>query len=246
MQALDDPAAEAELESTSDAALTFFASSAARPREIETELGRVFGSDLSRKCKTLQGHVLFSSAAAIETLAQGILALTTVDYVHVLLASSPVDSSSDGPSGLDAIRAASEAVSASHFWRAIELWRAVCRLTGLVSEAETPRASLVFRALGKRGGRGHHFTSDDAKRAAKRGLSSAIGLSGSTSAAHFDVLAQVHRNRFWLGLLVELRASRRQLSSLVRLLRHLRGRVIVRGVHAARKACALAGLALPL
>ena len=87
-------------------------------------------------------------------LAQRLLALSTVDYVHVLLASSPLDNSSDGPTGLDAIRAASEGVSDALFASAIELWRAVCRENGLLSEAETPRAGLVFRALGKRGGRG--------------------------------------------------------------------------------------------
>eukprot|EP01079_Euglenida_sp_SAG-EU17-18_P007043 gene7043-6685_t len=66
----------------------------------------------------------------------------------------------------------------------------------------TPTGELVFRSLGKRGGRGHTFSSDDAKRAAKAGLTAATGLSGSSSKAdsHFDVLAQVHCNRFWLGL----------------------------------------------
>ena len=62
---------------------------------------------------------------------------------------------------------------------------------------------LVFRCLGKRGGRRHDFSSDDAKRAAGRGLkAAAVGLSGSTRDYHFDVLTQVHCNRCWLGLRV--------------------------------------------
>ena len=40
----------------------------------------------------------------------------------------------------------------------------------------------------------------DAKRAAKQGLSSATGLCGSSSTFDFEILAQVHCNRFWLGL----------------------------------------------
>lgn len=51
---------------------------------------------------------------------------------------------------------------------------------GDVAAASTPTDSLVLRCLGKRGGRGHGFTSDDAKRASKTGLSRATGLSGST------------------------------------------------------------------
>ena len=154
-----------------------------------------------------------------DTVAQRVLALTTVDYVHVLLASAALDepgslakasdTDAEGSTALAAISAAAGAVTSDGFERAIELWRAVTRLgaaesregyAAIASAASLPTRSLVFRAIGKRGGKGHDFTSDDAKRAAKRGLSSAVGLDGSTAAHHLDVLAQVHRNRFWLGL----------------------------------------------
>lgn len=105
--------------------------------------------------------------------------------------------------GLRAIRAASAAVPRSEFDEALLLWRAVCRASADAdarAAASLPSDQLVYRALGKRGGRGHKFTSDEAKRAAGRGLGTAIGICGSTSAYDLDILAQVHCNRFWLGL----------------------------------------------
>ena len=83
---------------------------------------------------------------------------------------------------------------------ALSMWREVRRAEGDIATADLGIDQLRFRAIGKRGGVGHAFSSDDAKRAAKRGLSMATGLDGSTVDHHFDVLAQVHRNRFWLGL----------------------------------------------
>ena len=44
------------------------------------------------------------------------------------------------------------------------------------------------------------FSSDDAKRAAASGLAAATGLRRSTKDFDFDVVAQVHRARCWIGL----------------------------------------------
>ena len=194
------------------AGLVLFASSAARPKDVEADLAQL---KLERPLKTLQGQVLFSPAASLETedLARSLLKLSTLDYVHILLASCPVvakeprqasnseDTSSN--SALSNIRAAAAGVGRSEFERAIALWRVVAQLEGRdASAVATPTDQLVFRSIGKRGGRGHDFTSDEAKRAAKEGLTAATGLGGSSSKelAHLDVLAQVHCNRFWLGL----------------------------------------------
>ena len=200
----------------SEEPLVLFASTAARPKEVENDLAQL---KLQRPLKTLQGQVLFSPADAsnVQTLALSLRKLTTLDYVHVLLAScaispsevrapetQPTRAEHDGDdSALCAIHDAAAAVSAVAFGRAIDLWRALGRLEGRPEATlETATAQLIFRALGKRGGRGHTFTSDDAKRAAKQGLTAATGLAGSSSKelAHLDVLAQVHCNRFWLGL----------------------------------------------
>ena len=192
-----------------------FASTAARPKEVENDLAQL---KLQRPLKTLQGRS--SSAQRCQQRADiGTESpqVDDADYVHVLLAScaispsevrapetQPTRAEHDGDdSALCAIHDAAAAVSAVAFGRAIDLWRAFGRLEGRPEATlETATAQLIFRALGKRGGRGHTFTSDDAKRAAKQGLTAATGLAGSSSKelAHLDVLAQVHCNRFWLGL----------------------------------------------
>ena len=176
--------------------LVFFASTSARARDVEADLQSL---PLSRRCKTLQGQVLFASSAPAPKLAALLCGLATVDYVHVLLASCPVHTPG-GLSGLDAIRNASEGVSPALFDRAISLWREMCRLDGRTEIADIPTDQLVVRLLGKRGGRGHDFSSDEAKRAAKEGFTQATGIQGSTSTFDFEVLCQVHKNRVWLGL----------------------------------------------
>ena len=169
--------------------------------------------------KTLQGQVLVNVdltalGGGAATVAR-LLSLTTVDYVHVLLASTALFSSGtseDGervaPDPLEAIRSATAAVPAARFDAALELWRAANP-----EMASLPRDALAFRCLGKRGGRGHTFTSDDAKRAAGRGLGAATGLPGSTRDYHFDVLAQVHCNRCWVGLRLNRSALTKHVAS---------------------------------
>ena len=141
--------------------------------------------------KTLQGQVLFTIPVDRDfgAFADALLALTTVDYVHVLLASVALE----GDDALGAIERAAAAVERAEFATALRLWRAVGGST-------TPDAALGFRALGKRGGKGHTFSSDDAKRAAASGLAAATGLRRSTKDFDFDVVAQVHRARCWIGL----------------------------------------------
>ena len=163
--------------------------------------------------KTLQGQVLVTidveRLGGYKATAALLLGLIQVDYVHVLLTSTALygagqgnrTNSDGGP--LDSIRAAAATVAPERVSAALALWRAASEASSsaaAVDAAALPTARLVFRCLGKRGGRGHSFTSDEAKRAAGRGLSAATGLSGSTRDFHFDVLAQVHCNRCWLGL----------------------------------------------
>ena len=178
----------------------FFASTSARPNDVAADVST--NLKLSRPLKTLQGQIMFSMDISMPPaeLARQLLTLTTVDYIHVMLASSPVSGGDAVGSGLDAIHAACAGVPRALFDHSVALWRAVSHSNGLHELAATPGDMLVFRAIGKRGGRGHGFSSDEAKRAAKAGLSSAFGLNGSTACYHFDVLAQVHCNRFWLGL----------------------------------------------
>ena len=143
--------------STSD--VTFFASSSARPKDYLADIAALV--PLSRAPKSLQGQALFavSTTSSMAQVASRLLRLSTVDYVHVLLASCPV-CNHQGTSGLDAIRAASASVSARDFGLAVECWRQVRQLEA--SDARHPDATnqLVFRAIGKRGGRGHDFTSE--------------------------------------------------------------------------------------
>lgn len=196
--------------------LGLFASTAARPADVAADVESHIS--LSRELKTLQGQILFApTESSANELAEALLKLTTVDYVHVLLASSALNAASEeqptnadaadrkgrnGNAQLHSIRAAAAGVESSAFASAIDLWRAIARREGRKDIASMPTEALVFRALGKRGGRGHDFSSDDAKRAAKAGLTEATGLSGSSDkeTSALDVLAQVHCNRFWLGL----------------------------------------------
>ena len=143
--------------STSD--VTFFASSSERPKDYLADI--TAHMPLSRAPKSLQGQALFavSATSSMAEVASRLLRLSTIDYVHVLLASCPV-SNPEGPSGLDAIKAASASVSSREFGLALDLWRQVRRLEA--SDVQHPDATneLVFRAIGKRGGRGHDFTSE--------------------------------------------------------------------------------------
>ena len=189
-------------------AIVLFATTSARARDVEADLAAHLGSLLVRTPKSLQGQILFTvdGAAAPERVACNLLRLTQVDYVHVMLASCAVDGGAEAGGGLAAISRAAAAVRVDHFERAVDMWRAMVRLSPQLAEdpivsaaAMLPTAELVFRARGKRGGK-HDFSSDDAKRAAKRGLTSATGLSGSTQSHQLEVIAQVHCNRFWLGL----------------------------------------------
>jgi hypothetical protein len=98
---------------------------------------------------------------------------------------------------LVAVLEAARAVPRSRFGAALTLWRALtaadtCSTADRREAAATlPDRALVFRAVGKRGGKGHSFSSDEAKRAAKRGLTEATGCLGSTGTYHFEVLSQV-------------------------------------------------------
>ena len=182
--------------------LTFFASSSARPSEYLEDITAQL--PLSRTPKSLQGQALFAVDAATSAaeLAEALRRLTFVDYVHVLLASCPISCAEPG-SALSTIRDAAAAVTPQSFATAIALWRAMRLLESSEGGAPPPSedtSSLVFRSLGKRGGRGHDFSSDEAKRAAKHGLTAATGLAGSSSTFDFEIMAQVHHNRFWLGL----------------------------------------------
>ena len=181
----------------------FFASTAARPKDVLLEIESVLDPLwLSRKPKSLQGQVLFTIAATVppDVLAPRLLELRTLDYLHVMLASCALNDDGDSTT-LGLIRRAAGSVPPAKFEGALEMWRAVVRAeVADASIASLPRHALVFRALGKRGGKGHSFSSDEAKRAAKQGLTEATGCAGSTADFHFDLLAQVHRNRFWLGL----------------------------------------------
>ena len=159
--------------------------------------------------KTLQGQVLVTIDVAklggYDAVATLLRRLVQVDYVHALLASTALyTDASRGP--LDSIQTAAAEVSPDTLAAAVELWRAACRASSdaaAVEAAALPVTKLIFRCLGKRGGRRHDFSSDDAKRAAGRGLkAAAVGLSGSTRDYHFDVLTQVHCNRCWLGIRV--------------------------------------------
>ena len=149
--------------------------------------------------KTLQGQVLVTIDVAklggYDAVATLLRRLVQVDYVHALLASTALyTDASRGP--LDSIQTAAAEVSPDTLAAAVELWRAACRASSdaaAVEAAALPVTKLIFRCLGKRGGRRHDFSSDDAKRAAGRGLkAAAVGLSGSTRDYHFDVLTQVH------------------------------------------------------
>ena len=153
--------------------------------------------------KTLMGQVLFKVADAdLEATAAGLLRLRTVDYVHVLLASTQLtaaesssavnDENIAGERALRSIRGACSEVGPDEFAGALALWREVKRRSGDEELAALPRDALVFRTRGKRGGRGHGFSSDEAKRAAGRGLKQATGLPGSTTSFHLDLMAQVH------------------------------------------------------
>jgi hypothetical protein len=160
--------------------------------------------------KTLQGQVLVTMDIAklggYDAAAALIGRLVQVDYVHALLASTALYGTDVNRGPLDSIQTAAADVSPDTLAAAVELWRAACRASSdaaAVEAAALPMTELVFRCLGKRGGRRHDFSSDDAKRAAGRGLkAAAVGLSGSTRDYHFDVLTQVHCNRCWLGLRV--------------------------------------------
>ena len=160
--------------------------------------------------KTLQGQVLVTIDVAklggYDRLATLLGRLVQVDYVHALLASTALYGTDVNHGPLDSIQTAAAGVSPDTLAAAVELWRAACRASSdaaAVEAAALPMTKLVFRCLGKRGGRRHDFSSDDAKRAAGRGLkAAAVGLSGSTRDYHFDVLTQVHCNRCWLGLRV--------------------------------------------
>ena len=95
--------------------------------------------------------------------------------------------------GLRTSRTACASMPCSRFESALCLWRTLALTSGDASEiasAALPTDKLVFRARGRRGGRGHGFSSDEAKRAAGRGLRLATGLSGATADFHLDVLAQ--------------------------------------------------------
>ena len=160
--------------------------------------------------KTLQGQVLVTIDVAklggYDAVATQLRRLVQVDYVHALLASTALYGTDVNGGPLDSIQAAAADVSPDTLAAAVELWRAACRASSdaaAVEAAALPMSKLVFRCLGKRGGRRHDFSSDDAKRVAGRGLkAAAAGLSGSTRDYHFDVLTQVHCNRCWLGLRV--------------------------------------------
>ena len=164
----------------------------------------------SRPVKALQGQVLFTLPAAVsaEAVAAGLLKLRAVDYVHVLLVSTKLSAAcadgADGSNrGLNVIRSACSAINPEAISRAIRLWRALGAAAGdarVEAAAGLSQRDLVFRARGKRGGRGHGFSSDEAKRAAAVGFGAASGMGGSTREFHVDVLAQVHDNNFWLGL----------------------------------------------
>jgi hypothetical protein len=176
---------------------------------------------LTRAPKSLQGQVLFTVRAAVPpaALAARLLRLRTLDYIHVMLVSCDLGENLGGscdlgenlgekllPGGthasievpsLVAVLEAARAVPRSRFGAALTLWRALtaadtCSTADRREAAATlPDRALVFRAVGKRGGKGHSFSSDEAKRAAKRGLTEATGCLGSTGTYHFEVLSQV-------------------------------------------------------
>ena len=77
------------MECSADVGLVLFASSAARPDDAAEQVTSTL--NLARELKTLQGQVLFSPTEDdTEALASKLLQLDTLDYVHVLLASSAV------------------------------------------------------------------------------------------------------------------------------------------------------------
>ena len=186
----------------------FFASTAARPHDALADIAAVLDASwLTRAPKSLQGQVLFTVRAAVPpaALAARLLRLRSLDYIHVMLASCDLGekllpggtpASSEVPS-LEAVHEAARAVPRALFGAALTLWRQLTAAdTGSTADrreaaATLPDRELVFRAVGKRGGKGHCFSSDEAKRAAKRGLTEATGCLGSTGTYHFEVLAQV-------------------------------------------------------
>jgi len=206
--------------------LTLFASVATSlEKEAEDELRKLL--TLSMPMKRVAGHVLFTPAATMSAavLACALSRARTIDYVFVLLASTtlsapssaeafsgdacgvaplePGTSSSYDDASLQRIYTACAAMPRTTWEAALALWREFCQISDdqiVAQHATIAEHALVFRSKGKRGGRGHSFSSDDAKRAAVRGLKAATALNGSTSTYHLDVLAQVHNNNFWFGL----------------------------------------------
>ena len=208
MDAIDAVPAAFDWDAGAGADTIFFASTAARPHDALADIAATLDASwLTRAPKSLQGQVLFTVRAAVPpaALAARLLRLRTLDYIHVMLVSCDLGekllpggthASIEVPS-LVAVLEAARAVPRSRFGAALTLWRALtaadtCSTADRREAAATlPDRALVFRAVGKRGGKGHSFSSDEAKRAAKRGLTEATGCLGSTGTYHFEVLAQV-------------------------------------------------------
>ena len=220
MDAIDAVPAAFDWDAGAGADTIFFASTAARPHDALADIAATLDASwLTRAPKSLQGQVLFTVRAAVPpaALAARLLRLRTLDYIHVMLVScdlgekllpggthasievpslEAVHASIEVPS-LVAVLEAARAVPRSRFGAALTLWRALtaadtCSTADRREAAATlPDRALVFRAVGKRGGKGHSFSSDEAKRAAKRGLTEATGCLGSTGTYHFEVLSQV-------------------------------------------------------
>ena len=212
MDAIDAVPAAFDWDAGAGADTIFFASTAARPHDALADIAATLDASwLTRAPKSLQGQVLFTVRAAVPpaALAARLLRLRTLDYIHVMLVSCDLGenlgekllpggthASIEVPS-LVAVLEAARAVPRSRFGAALTLWRALtaadtCSTADRREAAATlPDRALVFRAVGKRGGKGHSFSSDEAKRAAKRGLTEATGCLGSTGTYHFEVLSQV-------------------------------------------------------
>ena len=105
----------------------------------------------------------------------------------------------------------SRSVPPSLLRRAVSLWRASDRQQQQQQQqpsggsgSDAAERPVLFRVSGKRGGKGHDFSSDDVKRHAARGLigseaACAAQLQPALSGFDVTVRAQVHRKSFVLG-----------------------------------------------
>lgn len=201
--------------------------------QVNTLLGHLLSEPANKRQGNISWRCPVAVAASAEYV-QLLASLKRCEYVHVLLArcflqGREVDILAKKQEMLVQVSESAGGVCEEDAKRALQLWRnfydvehavggeskqkVMKQRQGMKKLKKTPNLApphdssepLAFRVMSKRGGK-QPFTSDDAKRAAAKGLATGAGTSSllrpSVSEFHVLMLAHVHLKSCWLGLVL--------------------------------------------